>query len=262
MKATADGGFGGYLRRYGAPATWAIILVALGIFVVSWLMRGILLKPLSFLTDWSQPWGILTYPFANVGDGTNLFWFLIMLYWLYWVGTSAENDLGLGRYLIFFFGETILAGLFVWLGAILMFRTPIALWSLELGVAALTVAWGTRHKSEQILFMMFIPMPGWVLAWLTTALVVFGYGTRYQAPAMGIFAAAHLAVAWLYAENRIPNFAYGRYGGRTNRQNVKRTEKMDKKYYEDVKKREQERADRERLRKLFESSIGDEDKDK
>ncbi|MFI5386349.1 MAG: rhomboid family intramembrane serine protease [Fimbriimonadales bacterium] len=260
MKATS--GIGGYMRRSGAPATWALIGAALGIFVISWLMLGKLYEPLSFALDWSRPWGLLTYSFANFGNGMGLFWFLLELYWLFWVGTSTEIDLGRTRYLVFFFASAVVAALFIWLGMVIVHPgATAALGGLELPISALTVAWGTRHKHENILLMAIIPIPGWILAWLTVALVIFGYGSAFAAPLMGAFAALHLGLAYLYAENRIPNFAYGREGGRTPEQNLKRTEKMDRKYYDDVKKREQDRAEREKLRKLFENSMGD-DKDK
>jgi len=105
--------------------------------------------------------------------------------------------------------------------------------------------------------MAIIPIPGWLLAWLTAAITLFGYGTAYSAPLMGAFACLHLLLAYFYASNRIPNLAYGRAGGPTNYQNLKRTERMDKSYFDDVRKREQDRAEREKLRKLFEDSMTD-----
>jgi hypothetical protein len=44
------------------------------------------------------------------------------------------------------------------------------------------------------------------------------------------------------------------------RKSAKATEKREQAYYDEVRRREQERAERERLRKLFESSMNDNDK--
>lgn len=260
MKATT--GVQDYFRRSRAPATLAIIIASLAIFVLSWFMHGKLLEPLTFWTDWKRPWGILTYPFANSGDGTGLFWFLIELYWLWWVGTSAEQDLGTPKFLGFFFAMTALAGLFIWAGLKIVHPEAIgALGGLSLPVAALTVAWGTRHPHENILLFAIIPIPGWILAWLTVALVLFGMGSEFQAPLMGLFACLHLGLAYLFASNKLPAVTYSKGVSFTKPQGpLKAAERQDKKYYEDVKRREQERAERERLRKLFESSIDDDNK--
>lgn len=255
MKATT--GVQDYFRRNRAPATYAIIGVALAVFVLSWLTQGTLGMPLMFWVDGSHPWGVLTYPFSSTGNGLGLFWFLLALYWLFWVGTSAEGDLGTPKFVAFFFVASILAAAFIWLGIALLglaARGPV-LGGLELPIAALTVAWGVRHLHESILLFAVIPVPGWLLAWLTVALTLFGFGSMFGAPVMGVFACLHLGAAWLFASNRIPALEYGR--GSSRERQLKATERMNKPYYEDVRKREQERADRERLRKLFEGSMGD-----
>jgi hypothetical protein len=260
MKATSGMQF---MRRSRTPVTLAIIVLSVGVFVLSWLLHGKLFLPLSFATNWSRPWGLITYPFADQGIGTGLFWFLLELYWLYWVGCSVESELGPQKYGVLFAVSSASAALFIWLGFAILFPgvTGIVA-SLSLPIAALTVIWGIRHRSEIIQLMFVIPVPGWILAWLTVALTLFGFGTIYGAPLMGMFACLHLGLAYLYATNRIPNLAYGRAGGRTERQAYKRTEKLDRSYYDNVKAREKERAEREQLRKLFENSMKDDDKPK
>lgn len=252
-----------YMRRNRSPATMALIGLSLSIFVLSWMMNGKLFEPLSFATDWSRPWGILTYPFANGGNGGGLFWFLLELYWLFWVGSVTESEVGTPRFVAFFFAMSVLAALCIWLGMVLIHPGhAAALGGLELAISALTVAWGTRHAHENILLMFIIPVPGWILAWLTAFLVMFGFGSMYAAPVMGLFASVHLILAYLYAANRIPNLAYGRAPAAVREKFLKATEKRDQSYYDDVRKREEERKDRERLRKLFEDSMKDGDSDK
>jgi hypothetical protein len=96
-----------------------------------------------------------------------------------------------------------------------------------------------------------------MLAWLTAALVLFGYGTMLQAPLLGAFACIHLIIAYYFAANRFEAVPYRQGEGRVNPARMKATEKKDKSYFEEVRKREQERAERERLRKLFEDSMED-----
>jgi membrane associated rhomboid family serine protease len=255
MKATAGGQ--GFMRGSAQPGTVGLIATLLGTFVISWVMRGALVEPLQFWTDWSHPWGLVTYAWASTGDGQGLFWFLIELYWLWWVGTSAERELGTAKYLAFFFAATVAAALFLWAGLAVVHggvRLPI-LGGPGLAISALTVAWGFRNPRGTILLFAIIPISGLILAWLTIALTLFGYGSMYQAPLIGLFAILHLGLAYLFATNRFPGVAYARTVAVKGP--VKATEARDKGYYDDVRKREKEREERERLRKLFESSMKD-----
>ncbi len=242
-------------RRNGAPATYALIGLLLATFVISWAMKGVLFQPLQFFSDWSQPWGLFTYPFASAGDGRGLFWFLVELYWLFWVGTAAENDLGTQRYVLFWLGSTVLAGLFIWLGLEVIYAHTLlpVRGGPGLPIAALTVVWGLRNPSGLIKLFAIIPISGMILAWLTVALTLFGYGSIYGAPLMGLFAVLHLGVAALFATNRLPGLTYGKGPQRA----YKATELRDPKYFDDVKRREKEREERERLRKMFEDSVKD-----
>jgi hypothetical protein len=254
-------GVSDFFRKSAAPGTLALIATLLGTFVISWIMRGALVNPLQFWTDWSHPWGIVTYAWASTGDGTGLFWFLIELYWLWWVGSSSERDLGTQKYLGFFFAATVAACLFLWVGLILVHpgvRLPI-LGGPGLAISALTVAWGFRNPRGTILLFAIIPVSGLLLAWLTIALTLFGYGSMYAAPLIGLFAILHLGLAYLFATNKFPGVAYSRPVAPQGP--LKASERQDKKYYDDVRRREQEREERERLRKLFESSMKD-DSDK
>lgn len=241
-------------KRNGAPATYAMIALCLIMFVVTWFMPRTVGNHFAFVTDFSQPWGLLTYPFAVGGNGTAFFWFVLTLFWFFWVGTSTERDLGTAKFLGFFFGSSILAGIFLALGAGLH-RFSAYEAGLNLPLAALTVLWGCRHMTEQIHLWMVIPIAGKWLAILTVFMTLFGYGTMYASPLMGVFACLHLGLAYLVATNRVPFFLYSRpvYKSKVS----KATETRDKSYYDDVKRREQQRDERERLRKLFEGSLKD-----
>ena len=103
-------------RRQGAPATYGIIGVAIVSFVISFLLQGARSDPLAFYSNWSQPWGLATYPFSLSGFGLSIIAFLFELWWFFWVGSSAERDLGTQKFVGVFFGSTVLAGIFLGVG--------------------------------------------------------------------------------------------------------------------------------------------------
>jgi membrane associated rhomboid family serine protease len=256
MKSTS--GVQDYIRRSGTPATFLLIGSFLAAFVLSWLMRSSVTNPLQFYTDWSQPWGLITYAWANTSDGQGLFWFLLEMYWLWWVGTSCERDLGTPKYLAFFFASIAAAALFLWAGISLVHgRVPLPiLGGPGLAISAVTVAWGVRNPRACVKLFACIPVTGTVLAWLIVALDLFGYGSLYHAPIIGLFAIAHLGLAYLFATNRLPGVTYSRVN--PSYQAAKAHERQDKSYFDEVRRREQDRVERERLRKLFEKSVDDE----
>jgi hypothetical protein len=244
------------LRKTGAPATFILIGVLLVTFVVSWLTRGAYIESFAFVSTFVPPWGILTFPFASSGDGQALFFFLILLWWFYWVGTSMEREVGSAKLVGFFFASSILAALFLLLGGVLTHRL-IAEFGPALAISALTVAWGARNPKGTILLYGIIPLTGQILMWLTIALDLFGYGSRYGTPLMGVFACIHLGVAYMFAKGMLPGMPYA--APSASSKVLKAQEKRHNNYYDDVRKREQERADRERLRKLFEGSLQDDE---
>lgn len=246
----------------GSIATYALAGAAIAVYVISWMMQGALLRPLAFWPDGSHLWGLLTYPFASAGSGQFILWFLIEIYWLYWVGASAESALGAGKYLAFFFISTALAAIFVWIGSIILgihFAAGGILAGLELPLGALTVAWGARHRTQSIVLMFIIPVQGMVLVWLTVAFILFRYGSILENPLMGLFASLHLGAAYLFADNRIPNLPFRRGSSREESKRRKEAERRDAAFREDVRQRKHDREERERLRKMFEGSMSDDE---
>ena len=247
------------IRRHGAPATVAILVLAGANFLASWVSGG---------GDWNAylqfhaqfaarfPWSILTYPIgANPADIIGVFF---MAYWMWIIGATVERDLGTGRFLAFFGAMTAVPALMMWICyAAFGFSAP--LYGLYLPVAGITIAWAARNPNVSMLFMLIIPIQAKWLAWLTAALVVFSYG--YPHPPVGLFAGVHLLLAYLYAANRIPFLSYGKEVFTRKREGWTPREKDDK-YLRDVKSREIERQERERLRKLFEGSLKDDPEDK
>lgn len=247
------------LRQHRAPVTIAILVLAVLNFLASWISGGGVWNA-SLLFDPRHaghlPWTFLTYPFAvNPADIIGIFF---MVYWMWMIGAIVERELGTARFLIFMGVMTVLPAVMMWVSFI-SFGHFIPLYGLYLPVAGVTIAWATRNANATMLFMMIIPIKAKWLAWLTAALVVFGYG--YPNPPVGLLAGVHLLLAYLYAANKIPVLTYGSDGGRIKKQQWLPREKDDR-YLRNVKDREVERQERERLRKLFEGSLKDDPEDK
>jgi membrane associated rhomboid family serine protease len=246
-----------WVRQQATPVTIGLIIALVVSFMFAWFTQGAPTPLLALDTARLLPWTILTYPLADAGDGRALIFFLFLLLWLFWVGSSTERDLGSAKFAGFFALMTVLAGLFLFLGSTGL-GIQYRLMGAGLPVAGLTVAWGTRNQNAQIRLYGIIPLTGKVLAILTVALTLFAYGTG--APLLGVFAVLHLAIAWAFAANKIPGYAYAKPVAtyRPTKQQVER----ESSYFDDVRKREKEREERERLRKLFESSLVDDPDDK
>jgi hypothetical protein len=129
----------------------------------------------------------------------------------------------------------------------------------------LTVAWCFRNAGQSVNLYGILPIRAPWIAAITAASLLFSYGAVN--PLLGLLAVAPLFVAMLFAQNKLPiAFGAGRssggfgFGGATSKKKVHATRaqaQYDEAYYDDVLRREQERDERERLRKLFESSLKD-----
>ncbi|MCC7231268.1 MAG: hypothetical protein IT203_12820 [Fimbriimonadaceae bacterium] len=253
-----------WFRRQAAPITIGIIASQVVIALFWWFtalkgMESIVLGP-----GWQQKlWTLLTYPWATMpfASGLALVCFVFLCMWVFWTGGTIERDLGPAKYIGLWTAMILLPALFIsLLGPVVgSLYGAAGLWLPEAGI---TIVWCTRNPTAQIMMYGIIPLSGKWLGWVTvaTTILLAGFGN----PLLGVVCALHLPVAFAFASNRIPAFTYNR-GASTSfakakmgdRANLKKSEKMDPKYYDEVKKREKEREERERLRKLFESSIQD-----
>src|SRR3954467_14845699 len=86
-----------------APGTVGITIALVASFLIAFLHLAPIGEKLSFFTDFTQPWGLLTYPFAWVGDTGAILWLVIEILWLWGMGGSIERELGTPKYLAMFF---------------------------------------------------------------------------------------------------------------------------------------------------------------
>lgn len=233
-------------RSNAAPATTALVVAIIAGFVLLWVQPKV--APfLVFTTDdyFAVPWTFLSYSFADLSPLSVFFACL----WLWGIGGVVERDLGMWKYLIVWFLFAVLSAVCVLVAAILLHKntTMSGAW---VPLTAITVIWGTRNPNAALTFMFVLPITGKWLAWISVAFVFFA--TR---PEFAPFAAIPFILAYFFAANKLPFAPYSRsavFGAPT-----KKWERYDKKYYQEVRNREKEREERERLRKLFEGSLNE-----
>lgn len=244
------------MGRHGAPVTVGLLAVLVGTFLIAWLGGG--LQWLAYTTEagMGRPWTLVTYPFYSTGAGQGFLFFVILCLWLWGIGGDLERRVGAQRYLLIWFGATVVGALAVSLAAAIMGLSMVVLAGTLIPLGAVTVAWGVSNPSAMIQLMFVLPITGKWLAWLTYGIVVFGVGSDTGAPAAGLFAAIPLALAHVYVLGRLPGLDFQQSG---KAQRIRNAPRQDEGYFDDVKRREKERAERERLRKLFEGSIQDDD---
>lgn len=199
------------------------------------------------------PWTLLTYPFAPYFSGVLMT--ALMLWVLHQFLSDIERRLGIWGTLIFFFTMTFLGGLCYFSGTIISPGKHAPIPTIGLVAEFVVFTWCVVNPSAQIRLFMIIPVATLVLMWLTVAAVVIEYG--WGNVPLGLSTALPMVAAWAYATDRIPGLKFGqRITLATKKNNQEFTGFLD-----NVLGREKERVDRERLRELFERSLGGEDKE-
>lgn len=251
------------IRRNGTPVTAGIVIVSVASFLLEWLLHVGLYKVLYFAPDrLTMPWTLVTYPFASVGDGRLLINLAFASMWIWWIGSVVERDLGSARFAIFWASMSALAALSTFAFTAVLGLPQVPLFGVWLPEAAITAAWATRYPMSVVQLIIFPIQARW-LGLLTAGLILFEYGT--PVPLLGVAACLHLGVAWAVASNKIPFFPYKEgVGGFFSREKKVPTRygMKSESYFEDVRKREKERKEREELRKLFERSLIDDPDDR
>lgn len=191
------------------------------------------------------PWTFLSYPLFPAGG---LLAVLLGGWWLWGIGGIVERELGSLRYLAMIVLVTVLAPIFMWLGSMAMKLdgTLAGYWMI---LPTVTVAWATRHPSDNVLFMLMLPIQARWIGLISVLFVFFG-----SPPQLAPFAVCPLALVWAFADNRLP-ISYGSSAARKGARS--RSGPIDDSFLSDVYHREKEREERERLRKLFEGGLID-----
>lgn len=196
------------------------------------------------LTSPSRPWGLVTYPWAYSPLATpfGLIFLILFAMWLLRFGGDVEREMTTPRFAAFWLAFTILPGILA-----LAMRHPLA--DPWLPSTAVVVAWCARNRHASLCFWG-IQVSATILAAIVSASVLFSHGA--SSPFFGVLMVLPLALAWAFGGDKTPLRYSGAVARRRKEGVVKGGTKYDDAYYENVKRREIEREEQERLRKLFE----------
>lgn len=240
-----------------------IVLCIVGALTV-WASNGIFELLAHRVGSFSRPWTLITYPFALetlAGGGFGIIWLLFLALWLYQVGGQIEGELGTKKYVGLWLILTVLPALVLLPTAFMnpdkLFARPVFLAGSLLPVGGITVVWATRYPTAPVSMFGVIPLQAKWIGYFMVAAVILSYGGNGNF-FVGLLAAAALLFPFFFARNQVPGFPYSTTYSKAKPS--KEQIKKEKEYFDDVKRREKEREERERLRKLFESSLDEDDK--
>lgn len=255
-KSWNEGRPGGAFRP---TATHLLVGALIVCFLGGWALSGSESNPffeiLAYSPDLSQPWTLLTYPFTARIE--HVIWFALVCWILFQFLSDLERRMQAIGVTAFFFVMTLLGGIGYYIGSAI-FGTSMIFPSLNLPTEVVVFTWCLLNPSAQIRLMFVLPVHTRVLMWLCVAGIIIECG--WGNPLVGFCAALPVPVAWAYATNRIPGMRFGDVPSLSEAKAKKKDDRSFHQFMDKVKEREQDRAEKERLRKLFESSLSDEDK--
>ncbi len=252
------------IHRHGAPGTWVLVALLAATFLIAWVSPNALVGLAFFPAELAtHPWTALTYPFFNPGDGQNFLWYVVLWLWLWGMGGDVERRIGTSRMVGVWIAATLIGAVALALASLITPIRGLGAAGTMIPLGAVTVAWGSLNASAQVSLMLVLPISGYWLRWLTYGLVLFAVGSNTGSPLAGAFALIPLVLAQMYVLDQLPGLLrFNSASASTSGSRIRNAPKQDSAYFEDVKRRGKERDERERLRKLFESSISDDDEPK
>lgn len=236
------------IRRSGAPVSTAITAILVVTFVLGWLDPNRFLVPLVYDPHLvgAKPWTILTWVLC--GGAMGPIGLLCAGVWFYGIGGIVEREMNSRRYAVFCLAVTLVTSLLVGVAALLGIAAMLSgAWVL---LVAITVAWATRHPEQPITFMLVLPLKARWLAWISVGLLFFA-----ASPELAPFLIVPQGLVVLFASNRIPGLRYQEMAVFTSPKPTARERAREKRFLDDVKRRETDRAERDRLRQIFEASL-------
>lgn len=232
------------------------LLIALGLgFILSFGLTssGV---PALFGSQLETPWGILTYPLAYPFAGSRFIAVIFTLLWIYYAYTALESTLGRWGVIWHFVAFQVLFGLFGFLAESLL-ASDYALFGPFIPAEALVILWAAVAPNSTISLFGVLPVKMLYIGLISTGTILFFEGALN--PMIGVIMVIPAAIVWLYGLGKLPGLAPGSI--RPRRSTKKQNKEWDS-YYSKVKTRQKEREERERLKKLFEDSMGNSDSDK
>lgn len=180
---------------------------------------------------------------------------MFAMLWLFNFGSMFERAYSSKSLLIHFFALSIIYGLVGLLAAKLVGANAMFLYSSWLPVSFITVTLcATQPETPSSLNGIPVKMKWFAVLVGVFVILTLGAGN----PIFGIILCSPLAIAWFYGQGKLGAFAPGKILIRNNPQSVKTNREFDE-FKSKVRDKEQERQEKERLRKLFEGSLDDQD---
>ncbi len=202
----------------------------------------------------AHPWSILTYAwtFRGVGEVIGLF---MTCYFLINLSSTLQSMTKWTGLLALYLVGTIVFGLCGLLGAQLT-GSPVPLFGPYLVAGLIVVLWCSLNRAQRIMIYWVIPMPAPFLAALTVLGTLLFFGR--EQPIVGVLLAAPLAASYFFAD-KVVSLMKGMpvISPEAKKQKVKDIE-FDE-YMTKVRQKESDRAERDRLRALFENSFKDDE---
>lgn len=243
-------------QSQGNQATLGLLIaMAIG-FVLCWIpeLGKIIIPNLGFSFSLQKFWTFFTYPFTNAGDGSQLFFFILGLLWFYSFGGMLESRIGKSSMVIHFFLAAFLHSLFAFIASTFV-ASPTLIVGGWLPVSFITVIVCALSPEASMSFWM-VPVKMKWMALITALLTIFSYGTG--SPLFGIITAIPLLGAWFYGVGKLGSLRVGENPLEKRVTKVRANKEFDE-FRSKVLDKEKERAEKERLRKLLEGSLDDQD---
>ena len=149
------------------------------------MFRLLAFEPQSFLHGgFPRLWTLVTSGFLTNPEGvSHAIWSLVGLYFL---TTDLEKRWGSARLLRFLAVSVLLGNLFVLAGTFLPIEKPVFHPQIAIGplaaITATAIAWSKDNAHRQIRFMLFLPMSGKTLYWVTIGVAVLSLVFLQGAP--------------------------------------------------------------------------------
>lgn len=245
-------------KSSGDQATIGLIIaIAIG-FVLCWLPQPgrFLIENFAFWYEQPMPWQVLTYPLIFAGGSFGVIFLIFELFWLFRYGSTIEQRFGKTTLLATFFGSAVAFALCGWIGAKISGLPGGFLDNSWLPTSFLVILVCAMQPNADMCFWGISIKVKWLAA-LIGAMVLFGYGAG-GFPLLGVAVCLPLVFAWYYGQNKIPGITLGKNIFTQKKETIKANREFDE-FRSKVRDKEKDRKEKERLRKLFEGSLDDQD---
>lgn len=244
-------------RATGTNATIGLIIAISICFFVSWLTipSQAIFQTFAFHLDLGKFWQLLTYPFAMGTNGESFVSLVFSMIWLNFFGGILERRFGWKVIIGTFFVASVVGGLLAFLASNFFPNTHLLMSGSYYPVSVITIL-ACALQPEEVLRLLFITVKFKWIALFSGLSILFLYGAG--APFAGILLALPMLFSWFYGLNKIPIITQGQNIFTAKAEKKKSNREFDE-FRSKVRDKEQERQERERLRKLFEGSFNDQD---